>query len=353
MPERLDELFQSSILIVDDEPANVMLLDSILADEGYQNIVSTMDPRQVVDLHRTHDYDLILLDIRMPHMSGIEVLHALSENFPGQWCPVIVLTAQTDDQTRQGALEAGARDFVNKPFKSWEVLLRIRNTLETRLYYRRQMVRADILEEEVRQRTKQIYDTKLMVLESLGRASEYRDYETGNHVVRVGTACEMLALDVGIAPHRAELIRNASPMHDVGKIGIPDTILLKPGKLDPAEREIMNQHVQIGADIVGDDADELLMMARLMALCHHEKWDGTGYPKGLRGEEIPLEARIASICDVFDALTSSRPYKTAWTSQDALDYVNAQSGLAFDPHLVQAFNRIAPDIIALRDRLPD
>jgi len=353
MLNRHDELLHSAILIVDDEPANVMLLEHMLEEEGYTNLRSTSDPRQVVELHRTHRFDLILLDIRMPRMSGIEVLRALAGMIAEEWIPVLVLTAQTDDETHLRALEAGARDYLNKPFKQWEAMLRIRNMLETRLFYKRQFLRAEELEKMVRLRTREIREAKLKIIERLGRAGEYRDNETGSHVIRMSQACQMLALAAGLSLERAELIRYASPMHDVGKIGIADSILLKPGRLDPEERRIMEKHVQIGADIVGVHGDDILDMARTMALYHHEKWDGTGYPSGLKGEAIPLEARIASICDVFDALTSIRPYKDAWTPERALEFINAESGKHFDPELVKVFNQVYPDIAALREMLPD
>ncbi|MBF0327424.1 MAG: response regulator [Alphaproteobacteria bacterium] len=351
MPVTNDDLRASSILIVDDEPANVALLEATLAREGYANLVSTGDPRQVEELCRTHDFDIILLDIRMPHMSGIEVMERLAAKLvDGDWLPVLVLTAQTDDETRMKALTAGARDFVNKPFKRWEVLLRIRNLLETRHFYKRQRVRADELEKIVRERTKEVRETQLQIIERLGRAGEYRDEETGMHVMRMSHACHQLALAAGLDSATSELILYATPMHDVGKIGISDLILLKPGRLDPEERKIIEAHPIIGGDIIGEHGSELLTMARNVALYHHEKWDGTGYPHGLKGEEIPIEARIASICDVFDALTSPRPYKEAWPLEKAVALFKGETGKHFDPKLVEAFLSILPKVVALREQ---
>lgn len=347
------EILRSSILIVDDEPANVALLQDMLEDEGYTDLHSATDPNTVAALHRRQRFDLILLDVRMQGMSGIEVLQALAGMIEEEWVPVLVLTAQTDDETRLQALEAGARDFLNKPFKQWEVLLRIRNALESRLFYKRQMLRADELERLVRRRTRDIEQIKLKVIERLGRAGEYRDNETGTHVIRMSMACQKLALAAGLPQARAELLRYAAPMHDIGKIGIPDAVLLKPGKLDPEERRVMQEHVRIGADIVGEHGDRMLDLARIIALHHHEKWDGTGYPDGLKGEAIPLEARITAICDVFDALTSPRPYKSAWVPEQALEFINAEAGTHFDPALVKVFNQIFPEIVALREQLPD
>lgn len=344
-----DHLRDSRILIVDDEPANVALLEDMLEQEGYANLTSTGDPRQVEGLHQTQDFDIILLDIRMPHMSGIEVLGKLSASLAdGDWLPVLVLTAQTDDETRLNALTAGARDFVNKPFKQWEVLLRIRNLLETRHFFKRQRLRADELEVVVRERTQEIRETQLQVIERLGRAGEYRDEETGLHVLRMSHACHQLALAIGLGSHTAEQILYATPMHDVGKIGIPDNVLLKQGKLDPEERKIIETHATIGADIIGEHGSELLITARNVALYHHEKWDGSGYPHGLKGEDIPIEARIAAICDVFDALTSPRPYKEAWPVEKAVGLLKDQAGKHFDPRLVDAFLEILPRIISYR-----
>jgi putative two-component system response regulator len=344
----------SKILIVDDEPANVALLEAILEQAGFTNVMSTGDSREVVGLFKAHQIDLILLDIRMPHLSGIDVLAQLADTIAdGDWPPVLVLSAQTDDETRQKALESGAWDFINKPFKEWECLQRIHNLLRTRHYFLNQKARADELESLVRERTKELYASNLMIIDRLGRAGEYRDNETGRHVLRMAKACQMLALAAGLSEAHADTIRHAAPMHDLGKIGIPDHILLKPSKLDPAERRIMETHVEIGADILGDHHDEVLVLARTMAIAHHEKWDGTGYPKGLLGTDIPIEARIASICDVFDAVTSARPYKHAWTFQQARDFINEQAGHHFDPQLVVHFNRIIREIAALRAELPD
>ena len=346
-------ILASKILIVDDEEANVMLLAHMLEEEGYANVMSTTDPRRVVDMHREHLFDMILLDMRMPHMAGDAVMEALKPEIRDDWIPVIVLTAQTDARTREVALKAGARDFLQKPLRQWEVLLRIYNLLEVRHLYRAQHGRAKELEELVRQRTKKISDANVCLIECLGRAGEFRDNETGAHIVRVSKSCEMLALAVGLSAEQAELIRLASPMHDVGKIGIPDAILMKPAELDTAERDIMERHTTFGSEIIGEHGSEVLSMARTVALSHHEKWDGSGYPSGLKENDIPLEARIVAVCDVFDALMSVRPYKEAWSAQDALVYLQDHSGKQFDPQIVQAFCRIFPDVVAIRQQIPD
>ena len=354
MPTPADVLRASRILIVDDEPANVAVLEAMLTGERYASLTTTSDPREVVGLHQSHDFDLILLDIRMPHMSGIEVLEKLSATLePGDWLPVLVVTAQTDDETRYKALAAGARDFVNKPFKRWEVMLRIRNLLETRHFFKHQRMRADQLDEIVHERTKEIRETQLKIIERLGAAGEYRDEETGMHVMRMSHSSQKLALAAGLDAATAETILYATPMHDIGKIGISDTILLKPSRLDPDERKIMEIHAAIGGKIIGEHKAEVLAMARNVALFHHEKWDGSGYPHGIKGEAIPIEARIAAICDVFDALTSARPYKEAWPLDKAVGLIKEQAGKHFDPRLVEVFLGIVPDIVVLREKFTD
>lgn len=349
----MTELLSSRILIVDDEPVNITLLRQLLDDQYYTNLFSTTDPRQVLPMYMAEPFDLILLDIRMPHMSGLDVLTELRQAVGNDWLPVLVLTAQTDDDTRLAALEAGARDFINKPFKNWEVLLRIRNLLETSQLTKRQKNRAVELEEQVLKRTRDLERTQLAVIERLGRAGEYRDNETGTHVTRMSRSCRLLALAAGLSPTHAENILLASTMHDVGKIGIPDHILLKRGPLTSAERKAVETHSEIGADIIGEHQSGILSLARLIALTHHEKWDGTGYPFGLKGEGIPIEARIAAICDVFDALTSPRPYKNPWTVEEAITLIVDQAGKHFDPAMVDAFRGILPEITILRSKFPD
>ncbi len=351
------EILTSKILIVDDNPANIRLLENMLAKAGYKHVQATSEPRDVESLHLQHRFDLILLDIRMPGMSGIEVMQKLAILSVHDYLPVIVLTAQLDEETRKAALEAGARDFITKPFMLWEVTLRIRNALDTRIYYKRQRLRADEMEqtlwEMVSIHTEELHKTQLQLVERLGRAGEYRDNETGAHVARMSEACQLLAKALGWDDASAELIRCASQMHDIGKIGIPDHILNKPGKLDEEERKIINTHVEIGADIIGAGDGELLRMARNIALYHHEKWDGGGYPHGLSGERIPLEARIVAVCDVFDALTSSRPYKPGWPIDKAVAFLQEQSEKHFDPDLVSVFLGIIPRIQSLRSEYPD
>lgn len=347
------QLLESTILIVDDMPANVLMLSEMLDIAGYRQVFSTTDPREVLGLCGRMDVDLILLDVRMPQLSGIEVMHQLNAAFPGDYLPVLVLTAQNDEETRKEALAAGANDFINKPFASWEVLQRIHNMLETRRYYKGQRLRADELDAQVRAKTVEIRQLQLEIVRRLGRAAEYRDNETGAHVIRMSKSCQLLALTAGLNATHAEDILYASPMHDVGKIGIPDQILLKPGRLDPEERKIIETHADLGYRILRDHDAPLLRMAAEIALTHHEKWDGSGYPRGLAGMDIPIEARIAAICDVFDALTSPRPYKKAWPIDEVVSFFNEQSGKHFDPELARLFLGLLDRVIALRGDFPD
>lgn len=360
MNEILDNVLNSSILVVDDKPENVSLLEMMLSFAGYTNVQSTTDPRDVKGLYEDNDFDIILLDIRMPHLNGFQVMAQLSEIVKGDYLPILVLTAQNDMETRLQALEAGARDFVSKPFHKTEVLNRIRNMLEVRALYKERMRQNEILEAKVNERTLELRDrneeleyTRLEIIRRLGRAGEYRDNETGMHVLRMSKSCHLMALAAGLGEDHAKLILHASPMHDVGKIGIPDGILLKPEKLDADEWETMKTHSEIGGDIIGDHDHDLMRVARIIALTHHEKWDGSGYPKGVSGEDIPIEGRIAAICDVFDALTSDRPYKKAWPVERAVDLIREESGKHFDPALVDLFNQLLPEILEIREQYAD
>ncbi len=351
---------KARILAVDDNPANVRLLEMMLKQEGYENVTSVTDSREVNGLFRKWRYDLIILDISMPHLDGFQVMEQLFEIIHGDYLPVLVLTAQTDMETRLRALELGANDFCTKPFDRAEVVNRISNMLEVRYLYNQQKRQSEILDAKVRERTmeleernRELHDTRLEIIRRLGRAGEYRDNETGMHVIRMSKSCRLLALAAGLGEEFAEILLNASPMHDVGKIGIPDGVLLKPGKLDGSEWEIMKSHAEIGADIVGESSVEMMAAARSVALTHHEKWDGLGYPKGLKGGDIPIEGRIAAVADVFDALTSERPYKQAWPVNEATAFINENAGYHFDPGLVRLFNEKLPEILKIRDDYSD
>lgn len=343
----------SRILLVDDQIANVRLLEVILKANHYTDLRSTTDSREVLSLFRDFNPDLILLDLTMPAMDGFEVMEQLRQATTQPLPPILVLTALTDRATLLRALSGGAKDFVRKPFDSLEVLARIRNLLEVHWLHKELREQNRTLEEKVRERTEEVRATQLQVIRRLTRAAECRDYETGMHIVRMSMYSSLLGRAAGMSETDAERLLNASPMHDVGKIGIPDRILLKPGKLDPDEWAIMKTHTTIGGSLLADDPSELLQTARTIALTHHEKWDGTGYPQGLATDAIPLDGRVCAVCDVFDALTSVRPYKQAWRVDEALGEIHRLAGTHFDPQLVDRFQTIVPQVVAIKERFTD
>jgi putative two-component system response regulator len=343
-----DAFKRARVLIVDDQEANVRLLESILRrimdDAGLR---STTDSRDVASLYGEFQPDLILLDLHMPHLDGFKVMEALGPLIPaGTYLPILVITADITPEVKQRALAGGAKDFLTKPFDPTEVLLRIKNLLETRFLHRELQNQNQLLEEKVRERTQDLEDTHIEVLERLARAAEYRDDETGQHAIRIGQTSALLARALGLPSAQALLIRRAAPLHDVGKIGIPDHILLKRGRLDPQELEVMKTHTTIGAKILSGGEFPLLQMAEEIALTHHERWDGTGYPQNLAGEAIPLAGRIVALTDAFDALTHARPYKKAWSVPETIAELKRCRGTQFDPRLVDAFLALTADPLA-------
>lgn len=346
---------QSRIFCIDDEAANLKLLDRMLRSEGYQHLTLIADPREVLGHYRATRPDLILLDINMPHLDGYQVMaQLLAENDP-LLPPIVILTAQHSHEYLLRALEQGVRDFITKPFDRAELLMRVRNLLFAQLAHRMLHDQNTVLEEMVRQRTQALNQSRLQVVQRLGRAAEYRDNETGLHIIRMSLASAALAAKLGWSEAECELLLHASPMHDIGKIGIPDAILLKPGKFEPDEWAVMQSHVTIGADILADGDSDLLCLARTIALYHHEKWDGSGYPERLAGEAIPQAARIVAVADVFDALTSKRPYKEAWPVEQAVKWISDYRGVHFDPAVVDAFMQQLPVLldICARHREPE
>lgn len=338
----------ATVLLVDDDPVNIKLLSEILRVDGYSNVLGTTDPREVETLCNRHEVDLIILDINMPYLDGFEVMEYLRKDNKKAEIPIIVLTALTDSDTCHRALEQGARDFLTKPFKHIEALIRIRNALETHLLYKRVRSNNEQLEERIKERTDEIYETRLKIIRRLSRAAEFRDNETGMHIIRMSRYSMSLARAIGMSEKECKIILNASPLHDIGKIGIPDRILLKPGKLNKDEWEIMKSHTLIGLRILEGDDCELLDAARTIAMTHHEKWDGSGYPNGLAGEDIPIMGRVVAVCDVFDALISERPYKKAWSVDDALELLEKEKGKHFDARLVDCFLGITPELLEIK-----
>jgi putative two-component system response regulator len=337
------------ILIVDDQEANVRLLEMILKRAGYVNLISIRDPRQVLASFIEHQPDLILLDLNMPHLDGFAVMTQLGPHIPeGEFVPILVLTAEILPSARQTALSIGAKDFLTKPFDTVEVLLRIHNLLETRSLYVKLQNLNETLEAKVKERTRELEEAQFEMLERLARAAEFRDDDTGQHTQRVGQLAGIVARAAGLPEQQCELIRQAATLHDIGKIGIPDSILLKPAKLLAEEYAQMKLHTAWGASILAASHFSIIQMAAEIAMFHHERWDGTGY-NGMSGEQIPMAARIVTLADVFDVLTHSRPYKKAWPIDDALAEIKSQSGSLFDPKLVEMFlsDRFQSDLLGL------
>lgn len=352
---RVDTLCRKTarILVVDDERVSLILMERLLQASGYANIVLIQDPQQFMAIYRQAPTDLILLDIEMPGITGFELIEQLAALQDPLTPPILVLTSLRTRDCRLRALEAGASDFIGKPFDQAEVAARVRNMLDVQLAHRMAHDQKDVLEQIVYERTREIRETRLQVVQRLGRAAEYRDNETGQHILRMSHTSTLLAKHVGWSDEQCEIMLHASPMHDLGKIGIPDSILLKPGPLTPDEWKIMQTHSTIGGDILSGDDSELLKLAREIALSHHEKWDGSGYPLGLVAEEIPESGRIVALADVFDALTSVRPYKPAWDVNAALDWIRTQAGKHFDPRLTEVFLGLVPEILHIRERFAD
>ncbi len=345
-----NDLLSSHILIVDDEPANVILMEGILDSQGYSHVISTQDSRQVEPLFLEHSIDLILLDINMPHLDGYEVMQKLKPHLENDSVPILVLTAQSTSEFCQRALDGGAQDYVTKPFHVREVLSRVHNLLKVRQAFNYMRNQKEILEKEVFKRTEELEHTRLQVVRRLGQAAEYRDNETGLHIVRMSKISAIIGKAAGLSDYECNLILNASTMHDIGKIGISDSVLLKPGSFNAEEWEIMKTHVTIGAEILSNDDSDLMLMAYDIALNHHEKWNGKGYPNGIKGDEIPLSARIAAIADVFDALISKRPYKSAWPLDKAIEFILQRKNEDFDPFLVDCFEKVLPELININEK---
>jgi putative two-component system response regulator len=326
------------ILVVDDEPANVLLLESLLSSWGFTDVATTTSSRQATELCATAPPDLLLLDLHMPEPDGFEVMRRLAPLTTGvPSLPIIVLTADVTQEAKRRALAAGARDFLTKPFDFAEVRLRITNLLETRSLQLSLLERTDQLAVEVAERTRERELARLEILERLALAAEYRGDDTGEHARRVGQTAGLIAAALGLDSETVDLIRWAAPLHDVGMLGIPDSVLLKPDRLTEDEFEVIKTHVTLGQRVLADSSSPLVRTAEEIALTHHERWDGTGYPRGLAGKEIPLSGQIVAVADVFDALTHERPYKTAWTVESAVAEIASRRGSDLAPDVVDAF----------------
>lgn len=359
----------AKIMIVDDEPINIMVAVKYLEHAGFSHLASTSDARRAFALICQEAPDVLLLDIMMPEVNGLEILRQVRAERRLAQLPVIILTAVDDRQIKATALELGATDFLTKPVDPMELVPRVRNALSMKAYQDHLACQARELKHQVQQRTAELAASRLEVIHCLGRAAEFRDNDTGMHVVRVGRYAAVIAQELGFDERTVELIEHAAPLHDLGKIGIPDSILLKQGKLDPEEFEFMKRHCEfgiriveetsleehrmcsshplLGAEMLGISRSPTLRMAGRIALTHHEKWDGSGYPLGLRGEEIPIEGRITAVADVFDALSSQRPYKPPFPPEKCFAMLEEGRGGHFDPRVLDAFFARKEDVLTI------
>jgi putative two-component system response regulator len=341
----MNDTTQPTVLLVDDAPANIELLDEILFPH-YRTRVALSGEKALAIAFSSNPPDLILLDVMMPGLDGFQVCEQLKKNPDTRAIPVIFVTGMNELDDERKGLELGAVDYITKPISPTVVLARVKTHLA--LYDQtRELTRL------VNLQTAELHSSRLQIIRRLGRAAEYRDNETGNHIIRMSHYARLIGQAAGLGEQAVEILFNAAPMHDVGKIGVPDHILLKQGKLDAHEWQIMRQHAQMGADIIGNHPDELLQAARVIALTHHEKWDGSGYPQGLVGSDIPLMARVIAMADVFDALTSVRPYKKPWEVAEAVAYIEEQAGQHFDPALIVPFKRMLPQMLEVKETYAD
>jgi putative two-component system response regulator len=332
---------------VDDNATNLAFLESLLGYSGYTDIRKTTDALAALEIYSEWHPQMIILDIHMPRMTGYEVLAALrAKGLEDELTPVLIFTADCTPETRRRALDAGAADFLTKPGEATEILLRVRNFLRMRDMYERLNDQNHTLEDLVAERTRELEKAQEEMIERLAHAVEYRDDETGGHAMRVGKLSAAIAEKLGFDVEDVRRVKLASFVHDIGKIGIPDAILLKAGKLDDDEYRTMREHTRIGSSLLGHGSCPLVIAAESVSISHHERWDGAGYPSGLAGEDIPIFGRIVAVADVYDALVSKRPYKAAMSHDDAVAEIVRNSGKQFDPNVVDAFVEIVARVLA-------
>ena len=343
---------EGKILIIDDEPGNVKIFERVLKGAGFSNITSITEPLKAVEIYQKIKPDLVLLDIKMPDMDGFEVMAALKKVEIESYLPILVLTAQRDQSTRLRALESGAKDFISKPFEMTEAISRVKNMLEVSLLHKEVREINFDLEYRVSKRTRELEESRLDIIHRLARAAGYRNQSTAPDVTRLGHYCSLLAEEMSMLPEQCNLMRQASPLHDIGKIGLPDEILARGEKLNQGELEIFKLHPIMGAEILGGSDSKLLQMAESICKTHEEKWDGSGYPNGLKGEEIPLEARIVAVCVELEKLTGPAN-ESPISLEAAIKEIEKKSGTFFDPNVVAVCKRVLPEIEETAEQFSD
>jgi putative two-component system response regulator len=348
-----DQIFKAKILIIDDQKLHAFFLEKVLKTEGYQIIRCLTEPKQSLDVFWEYHPDIILLNLSIPHVDAFSIIETFGTEKKVDYLPILTYSEDSNPEVRMRALKSGATDFLLKPYESIEVLMRIHNMIESRILHIQVKDQNKLLESKVKERTQELNDTRLDIIRRLAQAAECRDDDTGLHIYRMSQYCEKMARKLGWNEQQCELMLNASPLHDIGKIGIPDSILLKPNKLTTEEFEVMKTHTTIGAKLLSGSSSAIMQMAETIALTHHEKWDGTGYPHQLKGREIPMVGQICSICDVFDALTSKRPYKRAWTTEESLAEIENQKDKQFNTELVEVFKKIVPELNNIKVKYTD
>ncbi len=351
MKMKTDINLNSKILIVDDEPFNLRIVTEILEESGFTNLTAESDPKEALRIFLKEKPDLVLLDLLMPEVSGKDFVSFLETKIPQHGVPILILTAVTDKKVTQYMLARdGVVDYLTKPFEAAELLARVRNILSARMNQKQ-------LEFLVNQKTESERSAHNALIQTLARTAEFKDNETGAHIRRIGFISHMIAIEMGWSEPRCNMIGLTAPLHDLGKVGIPESVLLKNGPLSFEERKLMEKHTVLGAVLLMESGlgdNETVKMAINIALNHHEKWDGqSGYPRGISGKDIPMEARITAVADVFDALMSKRPYKQAWEADAAIDYIKSNSGKQFDPDVVGAFLTKFNEILIIREKHQD
>ena len=375
MTDSIEKIKSSKIMIIDDEPLLTRVVRRFLQSAGYQQFITVEDPREALTQINRHDPDLVLLDICMPHVSGIDILRARQSMSAIQFTPFIILSATSDSDTKRAALELGATEFLNKPVDPSDLILRVQNALLVKSHQDHLANYAEDLARQVELRTHELERSREQIIHCLAKAAEFRDNDTGKHVVRVGKYASIVAESLGFDSAFCRHIALAAQLHDVGKIGVPDDILLSPDKLSKESFQVMQRHCDLGCSIIEPLArheiqmlrqrtksehlsrevlqSSMLIMAANIAKTHHENWDGSGYPRGLKENQIPIEGRITAVADVFDALSSSRRYKTAFSRAKCIEILQLETGRRLDPRVVEAFLRSLDDIEQVRFELSD